>query len=103
MLVARRNAKSIMRSYLMKINHATIAATVTDIHYRLDINSLSKLAAKTLKLNEIGVCNMSVARPIPFDPLRREPGDRRVNSDRSLFQRDGRRPGRSLSLDIHTR
>ncbi len=56
------------RSYLMKINHATVAATVTDIHHRLDINGLSKLAAKTLELNEIGVCNMSVARPLPFDP-----------------------------------
>jgi adenylyl-sulfate kinase len=30
--------------------------------------TLSKLAAKTLDLNEIGVCNMSVARPLPFDP-----------------------------------
>jgi bifunctional enzyme CysN/CysC len=56
------------RSYLMKINHATVAATVTDIHHRLDVDTLSKLAAKTLELNEIGVCNMSVARPIPFDP-----------------------------------
>ena len=56
------------RSYLMKINHATVAATVTDIHHRLDINTLSKLAAKTLELNEIGVCNLSVARPLSFDP-----------------------------------
>ena len=56
------------RSYLMKINHTTVPATVTDIHHRLDIDSLSKLAAKTLGLNEIGVCNMSIARPLPFDP-----------------------------------
>jgi len=56
------------RSYLMKINHATVAATVTDLHHRVDIDTLSKLAAKTLELNEIGVCNMSVARPLPFDP-----------------------------------
>ena len=56
------------RSYLIKINHATVAATVTDIRHRLDINNLSKLAAKTLELNEIGVCNMSAARPLPFDP-----------------------------------
>jgi bifunctional enzyme CysN/CysC len=56
------------RSYLMKINHATVAATVSDLRHRLDIYTLSKLAAKTLDLNEIGVCNMSVARPLPFDP-----------------------------------
>ena len=56
------------RSYLMKINNCTIAATVTDLKHQLDVNSLSKLAAKTLALNEVGVCNLSVARPVAFDP-----------------------------------
>jgi bifunctional enzyme CysN/CysC len=55
------------RSYLMKINHGTVPATVTDLKHRLDIDTLSKLAAKTLSLNEVGVCNLSVARPIAFD------------------------------------
>ncbi|MEI9804977.1 MAG: sulfate adenylyltransferase subunit CysN [Pseudolabrys sp.] len=56
------------RSYLMKINHSTIAATVTELKHRLDVNSLSKLAAKTLALNEIAVCNLSIARAVAFDP-----------------------------------
>jgi bifunctional enzyme CysN/CysC len=56
------------RSYLIKINHATLAATVTELKHKLDINTLAKLAAKTLSLNEVGVCNLSVARPIAFDP-----------------------------------
>ena len=56
------------RSYLIKMNHNTIAATVTDIKHRIDVNSLSKLAAKTLSLNEVGVCNLSLARALPFDP-----------------------------------
>ena len=51
----------------MKINHATVAVTVTDLRHRIDVNTLSKLAAKTLTLNEVGICNMSVARPIVFD------------------------------------
>jgi bifunctional enzyme CysN/CysC len=55
------------RSYLMKINNSTLAATVTDLKYRIDVNTLAKLAAKTLALNEVGVCNLSLARPIPFD------------------------------------
>jgi bifunctional enzyme CysN/CysC len=55
------------RSYLMKINHCTLAATVTHLKHKVDIDTLSKLAAKTLALNEVGVCNVSVARPIPFD------------------------------------
>jgi bifunctional enzyme CysN/CysC len=55
------------RSYLMKINHSTLPATVTEIKHRIDITALSKLAAKTLALNEVGVCNVSVARPVVFD------------------------------------
>jgi bifunctional enzyme CysN/CysC len=55
------------RSYFMKINNNNIAATVTELKHRLDVNTLSKLAAKTLSLNEVGVCNLSVARPVAFD------------------------------------
>jgi bifunctional enzyme CysN/CysC len=55
------------RSYLMKINHCTLAATVTALKHRIDVNSPAKLAAKTLALNEVGVCNLSVARPVAFD------------------------------------
>jgi bifunctional enzyme CysN/CysC len=55
------------RSYLMKINHASLAATVTELKHRIDIDSLAKLAAKTLALNEVGVCNLSTGRPIAFD------------------------------------
>ena len=55
------------RSYLMKLNHILLPAIVTELKHRIDINSLSKLAAKTLALNEVGVCELSVARPVPFD------------------------------------
>jgi bifunctional enzyme CysN/CysC len=56
------------RSYLMKINNATLAATVTGLKHQIDVNTFAHLAAKTLALNEIGVCNLSVARPVAFDP-----------------------------------
>jgi bifunctional enzyme CysN/CysC len=55
------------RSYFMKINNCTTAATVTEIKHQLDVNALAKLAAKTLALNEVGVCNLSVARAVAFD------------------------------------
>ncbi|HEY1309962.1 MAG TPA: adenylyl-sulfate kinase, partial [Pseudolabrys sp.] len=55
------------RSYLMKINSSTAAATVTELKHQIDVNTLSKLAAKTLALNEVGVANLSVARPVAFD------------------------------------
>jgi bifunctional enzyme CysN/CysC len=55
------------RSYLMKIGPSTLVATVTELKHQVDINTLAKLAAKTLSLNEVGVCNLSVARPVAFD------------------------------------
>jgi len=56
------------RTYLMKINNASLTASVTSLKHMIDVNSFAHLAAKTLSLNEIGVCNLSVARPIAFDP-----------------------------------
>jgi bifunctional enzyme CysN/CysC len=55
------------RSYLMNINNRTLAATITKLKHRIDVDSLAKLAAKTLAFNEIGVCNLSVASPVAFD------------------------------------
>ena len=56
------------RSYLMKISGRTLPATVTEIKHNLDVNTLGKLAAKTLGLNEIGYCNLATAEAIAFDP-----------------------------------
>jgi bifunctional enzyme CysN/CysC len=55
------------RSYFMKVNEGTLAATVSELKHKLDIDTLAQLAAKTLALDEIGVCNLSLAKPIPFD------------------------------------
>lgn len=56
------------RTYLMKINNCTVPATVTELKHKLDVNTLAKTAAKTLALNEIGICNLSTSRPVVFDP-----------------------------------
>ncbi len=56
------------RPYLVKIGARTVGATIANPKYRIDVNTLDHLAANTLELNEIGVCNISLDRPIPFDP-----------------------------------
>jgi bifunctional enzyme CysN/CysC len=56
------------RHYLLKIGALTVGATVAMPKYRVDVNTLQRLAAKTLELNEIGVCTLTLDRPIPFDP-----------------------------------
>ena len=56
------------RPYLMKIGTRTVGVSIANPKYRVDVNTLDHLAANTLELNEIGVCNLSLDRPIPFDP-----------------------------------
>lgn len=58
------------RAYLLKIGAQTVAATVTDIKYQVNVGSSEHLAAKNLGCNAVGVCNLSVDRPIAFDPYK---------------------------------
>ena len=56
------------RPYWMKIGTKQATATITEPKYKVNVNTLEHLAAKTLGLNEIGVCNISLDQPIAFDP-----------------------------------
>jgi bifunctional enzyme CysN/CysC len=58
------------RSYLLRAGTRFVPATVSAIKHKIDVNSGSTLAAKTLGLNEIGVVNISTAIPIAFDAYR---------------------------------
>jgi bifunctional enzyme CysN/CysC len=55
------------RNYLMRIGGATATATITPLKYKLNVNSLERLAARKLELNEIGVCDIELDRAIAFD------------------------------------
>jgi bifunctional enzyme CysN/CysC len=56
------------RPYWLKIGAKTVSATVTAIKHKVNVNTLEQLAARTLELNEIGVCNLALDNPIAFDP-----------------------------------
>jgi len=56
------------RPYLMKVGTQTVTATVTDIKYQINVNTMEHLAAKKLDLNGIAVCNIALDRVIAFDP-----------------------------------
>ncbi|TDW61443.1 bifunctional enzyme CysN/CysC, partial [Oceanimonas baumannii] len=55
------------RPYLLKIGTKTVTATITDIKYQVNVNTLEHVAAKKLDLNGIAVCNLSLDRAIAFD------------------------------------
>jgi bifunctional enzyme CysN/CysC len=55
------------RSYWLKLGPRSVAATVTALKHRIDVDSGSHLAARTLEMNEIGFCNIATAVPVAFD------------------------------------
>lgn len=58
------------RPYLLKIGARTVSASITEPKYKVNVNTLEQLAAKQLELNEIGVCNIALDRPVAFDPYK---------------------------------
>ncbi|BCN76563.1 sulfate adenylyltransferase subunit CysN [Prescottella equi] len=56
------------RPYLCQIGTVTVQARITRPKYKVNVNTLEQTATNTLALNEIGVCNISFDRPVPFDP-----------------------------------
>ena len=54
--------------YLLKIGARTVGATVDPAQVQGQRQHAGALAATTLELNEIGVCNLDLDRPIAFDP-----------------------------------
>ena len=55
------------RTYILKTETDSVSATVTTLKYSIDINTFAHQSAKTLAMNEIGVCNLSTQHPICFD------------------------------------
>jgi bifunctional enzyme CysN/CysC len=55
------------RPYLVKLGATTLGASLGQPKYVVDVNSLDHLAGKTLELNEIGVCNLTLDRAVAFD------------------------------------
>ena len=56
------------RPYWLKLATQTVTATVQQPKYQINVNSMERLAAKTLELNAIGVANLSTDRPLVFEP-----------------------------------
>jgi bifunctional enzyme CysN/CysC len=64
------------RRYLLKIGAKTVTATVLDLKFGIDVNTIQDKPAKTLGLNDFGVITLGLDQPIAFDPydVNRETG-----------------------------
>ncbi|MBG9388195.1 sulfate adenylyltransferase subunit CysN [Caenimonas aquaedulcis] len=56
------------RFFLLKMGTQTVTASVMDVKYQVNVNTMEHVAAKTLGLNSIGVCTLNLDRPVGFDP-----------------------------------
>ena len=56
------------RGYWLKLATQTFSASVQEPKYEININTMERLAAKTLELNAIGVAEVHTDKPIVFEP-----------------------------------
>jgi bifunctional enzyme CysN/CysC len=56
------------RTYLLKSQTTTAAATVTPLKHKINVNTLEHLPAERLELNDIGVCEIQLDRDLAFEP-----------------------------------
>jgi len=56
------------RSYAMKLGAQTVTATIAPLKYKVNVNTLEHVAATRLELNDIGVCDLELSRPVVFEP-----------------------------------
>lgn len=55
------------RSYILQMGTQSVSVTVKPPKYRLDMQNLQQLAAKTLQLNDIGLVEIATDRPLVFE------------------------------------
>jgi bifunctional enzyme CysN/CysC len=58
------------RPYRLRIGTREVGASVTEIKHKVDVNTQESLAAKHLEMNEVGVCNLYLDQPVPFEAYR---------------------------------
>jgi bifunctional enzyme CysN/CysC len=56
------------RTYQLRLGSMAVNAQVTEIKHSVNVNTLERMAAKSLDLNDVAFCNLAVDQAIPFDP-----------------------------------
>jgi bifunctional enzyme CysN/CysC len=56
------------RSYLLRLGSQLVPATITDLKFRTNVNTLEQTAATKVDLNEVATVTIATDKPIAFDP-----------------------------------
>jgi bifunctional enzyme CysN/CysC len=60
------------RRYRLRLASAEVEAQITEIRYRVDVETGKSLAARRLELNELAHVHLACERPLPFAPFAEE-------------------------------
>ncbi|MCP8896341.1 sulfate adenylyltransferase subunit CysN [Shinella daejeonensis] len=58
------------RSYILRTETDSVNCTITALKHEIDVNTFAQEAVKSLPMNGVGVCNISLQAPIAFDPYK---------------------------------
>ncbi len=65
------DAMKIGKQYDLKFASTPNTGTFSKVHHRVDVNTLEKHDSKELKLNEIGLCEVTLNKAVAFDPYKK--------------------------------
>ncbi len=57
--------------YDLKFSSTPNTGTVSKIHHRIDVNTMETFGSDELKLNEIGLCELTLNKTVAFDPYKK--------------------------------
>jgi bifunctional enzyme CysN/CysC len=84
------------QGYLFKHTTSVVGGQVSEIRYRIDVNTLHRDQTTALAMNEVARCAVRVNRPIAFDPYRQ---NRATGSFIVIDRRTNRTVGAGMILD----
>lgn len=59
------------KQYDLKFSSTPNTGSFSMVHHRVDVNTMEKHSADELKLNEIGLCELSLNKPVAFDAYKK--------------------------------
>ena len=59
------------KQYLIKQTTKTVSGAVSELRYRIDVNSLHRQETDKLLMNEVARCTLQLNQPLCFDPYRK--------------------------------
>jgi sulfate adenylyltransferase large subunit len=65
------DAMKIGKQYDLKFSSTPNTGTFSKVHHRVDVNTLEKHDSKELKLNEIGLCEITLNKAVAFDSYKK--------------------------------